>query len=117
VQPIINAQKIRELRVQKNWEQKDLAAASSVTASVISRLERGLQNDFKVSVLVNIATALGVPVDALLIPTQEELRVEALIPELQAVLNDLSHQPPKVQRHGASVIRGFLAGLTEQVPD
>ena len=61
----IDGSLIAKLRKQKGWEQQQLAAAAAVDPSVVSRLEQGIQEDFKLSVAVSIAKALGVCVDVL----------------------------------------------------
>ena len=44
---ILNVTRIKTLREQKHWDQQDLARNAQVARSVISRLERGLQDDFQ----------------------------------------------------------------------
>lgn len=81
VKNIIDGQKIVELRKLRNWEQQDLAKVAGITSSVVSRLERNLQSDCKLSVIVAISKALDVPVESLFkieIQTQHTKVVPAL---------------------------------------
>lgn len=106
----INGEKILELRKARGWEQQDLADAANVARSVISRMERGIQSDFQVSILVAIATALGVSTDSLLLPEYQQEQ-PTLAPELQSAVNQLSERPTAVQKLAASVLTGLMNGL------
>ncbi len=109
----IDGGKITRLRKQKGWDQYELAAAANIAPSVVSRLERNLQADFKLSVVDAVATALNVSIDALLEPrTRSESADIAL--ELQAALDQLRMQSGRVQRHVAGIINGYLAALDEE---
>ncbi|MEP7288847.1 MAG: helix-turn-helix transcriptional regulator [Chloroflexota bacterium] len=107
---LLNGFKIKTLREQKHWEQQDLARAAGTARSVISRLERGLQNDFKLSVVVAIAMALGVSIDSLLDESFQIVK-PSFTPELQMALAELSHQPEKIQNHIAGIVQGYLTAL------
>ena len=108
---IINNSKIVELRLQKKWEQKQLAEEAGVAQSVISRLEQGLQADFKISVIAAVAKALGVSVDSLLaLPYQPDTGEIAV--ELAEVANELSKHPKPIQRQAAGILRGYLETLS-----
>ena len=107
---ILNVTRIKTLREQKHWDQQDLARNAQVARSVISRLERGLQDDFKLSVITSIAHALGVTVDSLLDDTQQAIK-PVFSPKLQATLIDLSKQANTVQNHVAAIIQGYLTAL------
>jgi len=110
---VLNVSKIRSLRKQKGWEQKDLAASAKINPAVISRLERGNQNDFKISVIVSIAAALSVPIDNLL---QEEYQFSppTLSPELQSAISHLNTHPTHVQNRIAGMIEGYLSALEKE---
>lgn len=109
---ILDIQTIRDLRKQKGWEQRDLAQAAGVNPAVISRLERGLQNDFKLSVIVAIALALDVAVDNL-ITHQYRIHSYQLDPLLLASVNRLSLSGQNKQKTIASIINAFLDSGTE----
>src|SRR5258708_38169293 len=78
---IVNGDKIAELRRQRGWGQRDLAAEAQIDPSVISRLERNLQDDCMLSIVIAIAEALGVTVDELLSKGQHATYL-GLAPEL-----------------------------------
>lgn len=59
------AMKIKALRDQREWTQATLAKRAGVSAGYIARLETH-RHDPKLSTLVKLARALGVPVGALL---------------------------------------------------
>ena len=111
----IDGAKIAKLRKQKGWDQYELAQAAQIAPSVVSRLERNLQSDFKLSVLDAVATSLGVSIDSLL-DARSELEIDTFSPELQIVFAKLHTQPQLIQRHVAGIIRGYLAALDEESP-
>jgi transcriptional regulator with XRE-family HTH domain len=57
--------KLKELRKQRGWTQPVLAKRAGLSAGYIARVETG-RHDPKLSTLVKLAKALGVPVAALL---------------------------------------------------
>jgi transcriptional regulator with XRE-family HTH domain len=105
---VLNGKAIRQLRKQKGWSQQELAKAARVDASVISRLERELQEDTKLSVAVSIATALGVSVNSLVNVAKPS---GTIAPELQIAIDQLSQQPEHVQRQAAGILQGYLGTL------
>lgn len=108
----VNGDKIAELRRQQGLGLRELALKAQVDHSVISRLERNLQQDCMLSVIVAIALALGVAVDDLLRHGQQATN-RKLTPEFQAIINELAEQPPKIQRQSAGILRGYLLTLDE----
>lgn len=58
---------IREKRKQKNWSQRDLAAAAGISNAEISRIEAGKRKEPSTSVLKEIAKALDTPFEELLL--------------------------------------------------
>lgn len=108
---LLNTEKITQLRRQRSWNQNDLAHAAGVTAAVISRLERGLQDDFKLSVVAAVASALGVSVDSLLVSRAEVIEPISLVPELASAVADLSHRPETIQVQAAGILKGYLSTL------
>lgn len=111
---LLNPKTLRVLRAGKGWDQKTLAQAAGVDPSVISRLERGLQDDLRVSVLVGIAGALGTSVDALLSAPYGRAGASGVIPELAGVLSELESLSEKHQRQLAAILRAYLESLPEQ---
>jgi transcriptional regulator with XRE-family HTH domain len=111
---LINSKKIRALRESRGWDQYELAAIANINRSVVSRLERGLQTDFKLSVIISIATALGVSVNELLSSYIEETKeMQALVPDLNIVIEDLRKRPAEIQHQAAGILRGFLSTLRD----
>ncbi len=110
MESLLDGARIARLRKQKGWDQYELAAAAHVTPSVVSRLERNLQADFRLSVVAVIAAALDVPVDSLL-KREETVRTDELVVDLQVAVAQLKRQPEEVQRHAAGIIRGYLSSF------
>jgi transcriptional regulator with XRE-family HTH domain len=108
---MISGETLRTLRETKGWDQQTFAQHAGVDASVVSRLERGLQTDLKVSVLVRLAQALGVSLD-LLVANSINSRSE-LIGELEILLPQLQQLSPAHQRQTAAIIRSYLATMPE----
>ena len=57
---------IRDLRVQRDMTQEELAKSAKVTRSYIAVLEAGHRKNPSLAILKRLAKALGVPVTALL---------------------------------------------------
>lgn len=108
---MLSGNQIKGLREQRGWEQRELATVAQVHPSVVSRLERNLQEDVKLSVVVAIASALGVTVDSLLPAEGRARSVEALAPELQSIVSQLAIQTVDVQLQAAGILRGYLSTL------
>jgi transcriptional regulator with XRE-family HTH domain len=110
----INVEMLRSLREVRGWDQRTLAKHAGVDRSIISRLERGTQQDLKVSILVAIARALDVATDTLLIAPEAEGAGQApLTAELSAAVNALSPLSQAHQRQIAAVLRGYLSTMPE----
>jgi len=109
MESIIDIDRLIAIRGAKGWDQKQLADAASVDKSVISRLERRLQTDCRLSVLLAIAVALEVPIERLV--QQNVMSKDLLSPELEANLERLKNQSLKNQKHAALILNAFLDGL------
>ncbi len=105
----INAQAIRSMREVKGWDQQSLARAAEIDPSVVSRLEGGHQDDLKASVLVALARALNVPIDAL-VGGPADLE-SGYVLELTAVLPEVARLTEAQQRQVAAILRGYLDTL------
>jgi transcriptional regulator with XRE-family HTH domain len=104
----IDGEKVVALRKQRKMDQLSLAKAAGVAQSVLSRMERGMQDDYKLSVIVSVARVLGVSVDDLLTSTNNRPELE---PELQAILNIIEQRDFNTQRIAARILRGLIDGL------
>lgn len=102
---LVDGARIANLRKQRGLDQYELAEKAGVAPSVISRLERNLQADYKLSVIVSVARILGVTVDELLIDTDVE---QDMLPEFRAVLDEIRSRDVTTQRLAAGVLRGLL---------
>lgn len=58
---LLLAKAIKEFREDREWTQEQVASEAGLTASIISRIECGL-NDSKWEIVKKIATAIGVHV-------------------------------------------------------
>lgn len=64
---------IRALRMRRSWRQRDLAAAASVSQTLVTRVERGLGGSVPLAKVERIAIAVGAAVDLRLRFNGEEL--------------------------------------------
>ncbi len=88
--------------------QAALAAAAGTSQAVISRLERGLQGNFKLGPVARVARILGTTVDALLIPPGHAAE-GILEPELAAAVAKLRHLPSPYQHQLAALLQTYVA--------
>jgi len=107
---VIDIDKLIALRNAKGWDQKQLAEAAGVDRSVISRLERSLQEDCRLSVLVALARALEAPAETL-INADNAAPIYDFSPELTATIMRLKMHSPAEQHRVALIINAFLTGL------
>jgi transcriptional regulator with XRE-family HTH domain len=105
---LLDVRMLRALREARGWDQQTLAREAGVDPSVISRLERGLQDDFRVSVLVALARTLAIPVDSIL---AEPAVTPALDAELAAIVSQLGALTSAQQRQVAAILSAYLATL------
>jgi transcriptional regulator with XRE-family HTH domain len=111
---LINVEMLRSLREVRGWDQRTLAGHAGVDRSIISRLERGTQQDLKVSILVAIARALDVPIDTLIVPPEAAGGEHApLRAELAAVVDALPPLSQAHQRQVAALLRGYLSAMPD----
>lgn len=108
---VVDGGALRSLRESRGWNRKTLAMAAGIDPSVISRLERGLQSDLRASVLVALARALSVPVDALIADRQRD-QPSDLVPELTSLIAELGNVSEAEQRQLATILRGYLSART-----
>ena len=111
---LINAAKITELRESRGWDQRQLAKEANIDPSVISRLERSLQSDTRLSVIVAIATALKVDVQTLLYSYENESSSDTKgNAELRSLIPRLERQSIKVQKSAINMLNGLLMAWKE----
>lgn len=107
---LIDGQRLRTLRQARGWNQAALAHRAAVDPSIISRLERGLQENITVAVLVALAQALDVPVEALLTPYRQPAPAE-LVQELAVAVSELGSLSAEHQKLVAAILQGCLSAL------
>lgn len=108
----LNRQKLKQLRELRGWDQKHLALCADVDASVISRLERGLQNDVRLSVVIAITQALGVAITDILDEEFQSLERE-FSPALMIALAELNTLSTIHQTHISNIILAYIASIRE----
>jgi transcriptional regulator with XRE-family HTH domain len=109
---IINTRVLRSLREARGWDQQQLSTVSGVNQSVISRLERGLQMDLKVSVLLALSRALQTPIERLLLAPYQPVPAP-LTAELNDVMNSLGRLSAAHQHQVTLMLRGYMAGMPD----
>lgn len=102
---------LRALRAARGWDQQTLAHRVGIDPSVISRLERGLQEDTRLSVLLALARAFQVSTDVLLV---DPVIPPALNGDLLAAITTLAQLAPAQQRQVAALLRAYVANLPDQ---
>ncbi len=107
---LLNTELLRALREGRGWDQLTLARQAGIDPSVISRLERGLQEDMRASVLLALARTLQTPVDLLLAVPVAPPTLGAELTGAIAALGDLA---PAQQRQVAALLRAYVATLPE----
>jgi len=110
---LLDARVLRALREAQGWDQQTLAQHAGIDPSVVSRLERGLQDDLRASVLVAFARALTTPVDSLLLDIPLPPRFD---PDLTAALAKLDGLSSAQQRQIAALLRAYVATIPDHSP-
>ncbi len=110
---VVDGNSLRSLRESRGWSQRALAERAAIDSSVVSRLERGLQDDVDASILVRLARALDAPVDALLVPEQQ-YRGGDLTGELAVAVAMLGRLPAPRQQQVAALLRAYVASEPEE---
>jgi transcriptional regulator with XRE-family HTH domain len=107
---VLNTEALRALREARGWDQLTLAQRAGVDPSVISRVERGLQDDMRVSVLVALARTFQVSTDFLLVDPVTPL---AMSDDLSAAVVTLGQLSVARQRQVAALLRAYLTHLPD----
>lgn len=71
---------VKRHRLFKGWEQEDLARETNLSPSVISKLERGIEN-IEIDNLIKICKELGITLEELLIKDSNLLSLRFVISE------------------------------------
>lgn len=108
---ILNGSLIRQLREQKGWDQRRLAREAEIHPSVLSRLEREVQEDVRLSVVVALASTLDIPIRSLLRDPDVSTHGLDLIPDLKNVMVILADYPEAIQRQAAGILKGYLSTI------
>lgn len=111
MKPIIDGERLRALREARNWDKQTLAQQAGISASVITRLERGSQADLRVSILLALARTLEIEPGALL--TAITPASGQALPDLAAALHEASRLSPSHQRHLASLMKTYILELPQ----
>jgi len=110
---LIDGQRLRALRHAKGWDQKTLAQQASVDPSVVSRLERGLQENITVAVLIGLAQSLDTSAEALLAPYRRPVEGE-LTHELGVEVAELQTLPTEQQHVVAAILRAYVSAVSDK---
>lgn len=102
---------LRETREQLGWSQRQLAGKAGVNSSVISRLERNLQGDVSLTVVVALSRAMNVRVDDLLADREKNSQAASLHPDWQMVVAQINNLPLPQQGQVAAILKGYLSSL------
>lgn len=103
---VVDGKRLQHLREARGWNKQRLAREAGIHPSVVSRLERDIQNNLDAAVLVALATALNTRVDALLtVPAYE--REEPLSPDLAAEVSALGTLSVAQQQHVAAILHAY----------
>lgn len=94
----ISGEKVKALRKARGWTQMELARASGVSQSALSRIERGDSDGSYASTLRALARAFGcaegdlsdgAPLDIQTIPTDDAAPTQASRPDSEAIIADV----------------------------
>lgn len=114
------ADRLRQLREERGWSQRDLARRADVTSGYISKIEQGMHLRPSGAKLAQVAAALGVPLAALLAPAPPPVEPTTV----EAILHDMSRRllaavpllVPVVGPAGAPVPDGPVVGYAGYWP-
>jgi transcriptional regulator with XRE-family HTH domain len=105
--PIGLGARIKELRKDRGWSQRDLSARANVSQTRLSKYENGT-HQAPLGALIRIARALALPVDALL-PDTGDMPREPQDVELLARLRSLVALGPEEKAVACSLLDTVLA--------
>ena len=108
----IDGARIRTLRNQRRWTQKELAIRSGVNESLISSLENKAKPGVRIASLVKLARALGVATDDLLV--SELIPIKPADPQLDLIRRLVEVMTPGEQQSATMFLRFVLAQRKRQ---
>ncbi|MEM9955029.1 MAG: helix-turn-helix transcriptional regulator [Chloroflexota bacterium] len=109
----IDGNKIAVLRKQKQMDQTELANQAGIAQSVVSRMERNMQVDYKLSVVIAVANALDVGIEDIVENNIHLTQEDKLEPELKSLLRELPSLDGKSQRIIAKTMKTLIDALVE----
>ncbi|MDD5307990.1 MAG: helix-turn-helix transcriptional regulator [Deltaproteobacteria bacterium] len=101
-------QRIRRLRLQRQFTQEDLCERAGISVDAVSRIENGSRVP-TLDTLEKIAAALGVRIVDLV--TTTEVRGPQIAPSIQSIVNLLERYPAEVHKTAEKVIKAMVKGL------
>lgn len=106
---LIDVEMLRALRKARGLSQDALARQAGVDRTVVARLERGGQQDMRLSVLVALSRALDVSVEKLIkAPQALNGPTPRLIQELAAAVASLDTLDQDTQHQIAAILNAYL---------
>jgi transcriptional regulator with XRE-family HTH domain len=107
---LIDVELLRALRKARGLSQDALANRAGVDRTVVARLERGGQQDMRLSVLVGLARALDVSIEKLVKrPQTANGEPPQLSQELAAAIAALDTLDLEMQHQIAAILNAYLA--------
>jgi len=91
----IDGAKIRALRRERIWTQKELSVKSGVDQCLISDLETGKKTTSRIDTLVAIARTFGVPTESLLVQSASPPPVQPIDPLKDSILRTFKKLTPE----------------------
>ena len=105
----VDGAKIRALRQERGWTQKELLLRSLVDQSTISYLESGRNKAASIRTMVALARAFGVSVDDLFVPPTNPTPVPPPDPQLERIKSLLKDLTPAELDQAIDFARFILA--------
>jgi len=109
---VLLKEKIRMLRQRRGMTQTQLAEASGVNSSTISRIENGLVSQVTVDTLLRVARALEVPVDYLL--SDRDAMVPNDLVRVDTTAQYILRRYEQLSARGREQLKSFVRFLSEQ---
>ncbi|MET9417060.1 helix-turn-helix transcriptional regulator [Streptomyces klenkii] len=108
-------QRLQDVRKRRGLSQRELAAASGVSLSLIRKLEQGERNDTRLETARQLAVALGVPTSCLLAEAEERGEFPAA-DRWEAVRRALAAGAPPRGPDEPPTVTGVLGALDAAAP-